>query len=261
MTAFRRTSTLFLAFSHLHECLPAPDTCLASFSSFETLAETLRKTGIARLAFLRHGATAKSQGVDFDRKLTDQGRKQAKEAGSSFGKELLPYHPRLFVSPAPRTVETAELFLQSAGIALDLVNMIKDPILYDGTMQPAGSKLFQKIGYAPLNDYLNAEDDEDRKAAREVLGAYAHNVTEVIAKSTMKDSCSVSLSQNSTLLMVGHAIYLPAVALGIASLLDCDEDSKQLILSTNTLEAQGYLIDTLSGSVRLLVRPSNEATE
>ena len=86
--------------------------------------------------------------------LTDQGRKQVVSAGDSFGKELLPSYHKLLASPAPRTMETAALFVQAACssghgrhdvMANSEVEIQPIQGLYDGTMQPEGSRLFQKI--------------------------------------------------------------------------------------------------------------------
>jgi hypothetical protein len=134
-------------------------------------------------------------------------------------------------------------------------------ILYDGTMQPKGSQLFQKIGYAPLSDYLGASDDDDRRSAQTVLGDYAANVSKVILKATIKSSHLRNVDageRGSTLWLIGHAIYLPAVALHVASLLNCDS-GQELILSTNTQEAEGYLLHIDRREVELLIRDSNKA--
>lgn len=255
MATFKRTRlVLQLAFSHLHEWLPPPKSAMKSYDALEG---TLAKLGISRIALLRHGNTAPAvNNVDFDRVLTDLGRHQAREAGSSFASDLRPLFPKLLVSPAPRTVETAALLLEEAGEKEAQIERI--PVLYDGTMQPMGSQLFRKIGYAPLRNYLDNGDVQDREAAQTVLGAYAHNVTIAMAEAVAALSSRPTHDAGATLWIVGHAIYLPAVALGLSTLLNCDHASQELILSTDTKEAEGYLIDTSLQSVCLLVRPSNK---
>lgn len=57
-----------------------------------------------------------------------------------------------------------------------------------------------------------------------------------------------------TLLIVGHAVYLPAAAMAVCSLLDCPRTSENVILQTNTQEAEGYLINKLEGTATNLVR-------
>jgi len=45
-------------------------------------------------------------------------------------------------------------------------------VLYDGTMQPEGSAIFRKIGYAPLRDYVDNENQADRASMRRLLSSY-----------------------------------------------------------------------------------------
>jgi len=88
--------------------------CSADGALQERLAAALRGRG-ARVAFLRHGNTAKAA-TDFERELTETGRAQATAAGASFGARVLPIE-RALCSPAPRCRETLALFLASAGAA------------------------------------------------------------------------------------------------------------------------------------------------
>jgi Histidine phosphatase superfamily (branch 1) len=129
----------------------------------EMLQSRLHEAGVGKIAFLRHGKTAPSvNGVDFDRLLTAEGRQQATDAGRIMSQDLLPFYPRCLVSPAPRTMETAQLFFQAVAAATCTNNAVADDLasiniqlgpiltLYDGTMQPEGSRLFRQLGYAPL---------------------------------------------------------------------------------------------------------------
>jgi hypothetical protein len=255
-----RRAPLFanLAFSSFHDWLPG-----ISESNSKDFVLRSRDAGVSRIAFLRHGKTAKAEnGVDFDRLLTDEGREQAKEAGLSFGKSLQPFYPVTLVSPAPRTMETANIFLQATG-ATESTRLTPVQSLYDGTMQPKGSQLFQKLGYAPLRDYLDSDDATDRQVARKLLGAYAHTAVDAISEA-MEASSSLSASttagsapttRKSTLCIFGHAIYLPAAALAVASLADCDKNSIEILLSTSTREAEGYLIDFETSKIQYLARP------
>jgi Histidine phosphatase superfamily (branch 1) len=249
----------------LHKCAVEPP-------EFQGLA---RRVGIHRIAFLRHGNTAPAEnGVDFDRVLTPLGREQSREAGWAFGARLFPIR-RVLVSPAPRTVETAQLFLKEAAssaaassskppsparsdtrttVSAHDLSLVQD--LYDGTMQPEGSVLFRKIGYAPLKSYVDANDPADREVARRVLGEYstdvAHEIFQTFLRMVPPDEKHVSASDGATLLVVGHAIYLPAAALGISRLCGCS--NQEIILDTDTKEAQGYCIDLPQSSVTPLVR-------
>ena len=263
------SNTVVVAF---HDLLPCPTDWKVPTHSF---GDKLKEIGISKIFFLRHGQTGKSDTGDFDRILTDKGREQARVAGSSFGKEtLMPIFPKVLVSPAPRTVETARLFLKAATAAaadddtaecnesspFDLVP-VQD--LYDKTMQPDGSKLFAKIGYAPLLDYLEASDDYDRGVARDLLGKYATVAVDAIYNEVLdKKNENVSSRQTTsigpcTLLVVAHAIYLPAATLGLASVVGCNSSSDlQIPLSMNTQEAEGYLIDLSSRTLAYISRPT-----
>ena len=253
----RRTQwVLNLAFSHsnVHEWL-LPSTGGEAFRSL------CGKAGVSRVAFLRHGRTAPKpeNGIDFDRLLTEEGRDQAREAGSSFGSELKPYYSQMLVSPAPRTMETAKLLLGAANVPPTSCNIKPVQSLYDGTMQPKGSQLFQKLGYAPLRDYVDSSDAKDREVSRSLLGAYATTVIDTMVD-TMQSSAAASATSvdDGTLWMVGHAIYLPAAALGVASIVECDEAGIETILSRNIKESEGFLIDIRQSKVSYLSRPSSQ---
>jgi hypothetical protein len=246
-----------LAFSSFHDWLPG-----ISESNSKDFAQRSRDAGVSQIAFLRHGKTGKAEnGVDFDRLLTDEGREQAKEAGLSFGLSLQPFYPVTLVSPAPRTLETAQIFLQAAG-ATESTRLTPVQSLYDGTMQPKGSQLFQKLGYAPLRDYLDSDDATDRQVARTLLGAYAHTavdaILEAIEPSSSASTTATTTNGTDTLCFFGHAIYLPAAALGVASLAGCDKDCIEILLSTSTQEAEGYLIDLEASKIHYLARPPKQ---
>jgi hypothetical protein len=163
-----------------------------------------------------------------------------------------------FVSAAPRTIETAKIFLEAAGCD-DSIELNPVQLTYDGTMQPEGSVLFKKLGYSPLLSYLDNDDANDRAAAQKVLGKYASDMAKAIVDVARSDD-TIELKGEMdgwTLWFVGHAIYLPSAALAVASLAYCNDAAKDLILTTSTQEAEGYLIDIQQPSVRYLARPSN----
>jgi hypothetical protein len=216
---------------------------VAPGADFKEAAHAAR---VQRIGFLRHGNTLPASN-DWERPLSEIGRQQAIEAGQSFGKELEPYHLYLLVSPAPRTMETARLFCPAA-------SLLPIQSLYDGTMQPGGSAIFRKIGYAPLLDYLENKNPQERKLMHHLLGAYARETTTAIINH-LKETQS---SEDCTLWIVGHAIYLPSAVVGLAQAAGFDSDSFQVALSTPTQEAEGYLVDFETQSVRYLQRPSNK---
>ena len=214
--------------------------------------KVLASSGIGRVAFLRHGNTAPAAGVDFNRQLTDLGRNQAREAGSSYGVDLKPFYPLVLCSPAPRCVETANIFLAAACSDQEHPDFLFDQNLYDGTMQPEGSKLFKKIGYAPLRSYYEDPDEADRNTAHEILGAYSEtalNAIQIVAATNGDIG-----EHNCTLILFAHAVYLPAAAFGFASVCGCSNNDLDGILDCNTKEGEGFLVDT-SGKSSLLFRP------
>ena len=74
---------------------------------------------------------------------------------------------------------------------------------------------------------------------------------------TTSVTSAASSDKATTLWIVGHAIYLPAAALGVASLLDCHSEGMETILSCNTQEAEAYLIDLETCRASYLTRPSS----
>lgn len=250
-----------LAFASFHKWLPGAPVENAN----ELVQRSRNAAGISKICFLRHGNTGKVQknGQDRERVLTDLGKEQATQAGVSFGEGLGPFYPVTLVSPVSRTVETAKLFLEASNAAADSTTLKPADALYDGTMQPEGSRLFRKLGYAPLSDYLdNNNDNADKQAARVVLGEYARTaVSELLqvipAESTVETTRTAAVAQqdsNYTLLFVGHAVYLPAAALAVASLAGCDQPSIDLLLSRSTQEAEGFLIDLQDSTATYLER-------
>lgn len=247
------------------------DSILTSHEVTDFLS-SVQRAGISRVGFLRHGKTNPKplDGADFDRLLTDEGRKQATTAGSLFGNELRPIYPRLLVSPSPRTVETASLFLNAAlgSDWEDQVDVIPVQGLYDGTMQPEGSLLFQKIGYAPLRDYVDIDAAKmnrnervenydfrvDVQVAQKLLTSYAKITLEAIRSATASSNGVEVDSHGQTLWVVAHAVYLPAATLGLAAVAGCDESSRDVILGSSTQEAEGYLIDLKESRATYLSR-------
>jgi hypothetical protein len=71
---------------------------------------------------------------------------------------------------------------------------------------------------------------------------------------TLNDSVVGSHEDNFTLCFIGHAIYLPAAALGVSSLIGCEQTEMDVILTTNTREAEGYVLDLKARKVSYLSR-------
>ena len=147
-------------------------------------------------------------------------------------------------------METAQIFVRDE-LNQQHVSLQGIQALYDDTMQPEGSRLFQKIGYAPLRDYW--EDPSDGAVAREILGSYGVTFLETVCdRLSQHEEVSSSGGPTSTLLFVGHAIYLPSAALVVAQAAGCD--NLDVVWSTNTQEAEGYLVDLEHQTVSTLCR-------
>ncbi len=266
-----RGQPLLLLPSTQHPLLPLPID-VADTSNHVPLApseiqRTFLESGITKVAFIRHGNTAPSSN-DFERTLTDLGRSQSRAAGASYGIDLYPFCDEALCSSAPRCVETANLFLESMAETMQQDNhgeyampkLSLQDNLYDGTMQPEGSRLFAKIGYAPVRSYLDSENLDDVEAARSVLGIYARSSLDTMFSAATKErnhneTPDVDVVRTRTLLFFAHAVYLPSAALCLAAALDCN-DGMDLILDTNTKEAEGYCIDVDKENVSLLCRPA-----
>jgi len=208
----------------------------------KNVLESLQRGGISRVAFVRHGQTGPKQGSDFDRQLTVEGRHQVETARKSYMDSLQPMYSRAMVSPAPRTMETARILLEG----YPHVDIREVPVIYDATMQPEGSKLFKQLGYAPLRDYIEHENTDVRSTARDVLFGYASNVF-----NTLPDHLT-DREEGSTLLIIGHAIYLPSLTYTLAGQLG--SEALDTVLDCNTQEAEGYLLDLSNGKVNTLKR-------
>jgi len=256
----------------LHPWLPPPppssyNNMASNSHTLDLVQPTLVEKGIGRIAFLRHANTLPKpvveNGTDFDRQVSPKGQEQAKEAGQTFARDLTPFYSKMFASPSPRTVETAKIVLETIpnhdGIEID-TSLYE---LYDMSAQPGSGRLFEKHGYAPLQTYVNdGTNKQDCVDARIGFGTYSHTCIHALLNALLADTSappSLNSDTTTTLWVVGHAMYLPSIVLGLATLLDCDEESKDLVLATNTKEAEGYLLDVEHKNVRLLQRPSTSS--
>ena len=237
--------------------LPLPS-LEANTKSASDIQYAFAKSNINRVAFIRHGNTAPAD-VDFERTLTELGRSQSSIAGASYGtQQLYPYYKEAVLKLMEE--EADELFVMPQ---LELHSK-----LYDGTMQPEGSRLFRSIGYAPLRQYVQNANEDDGASARCILGEYAKTsldtIWDVVKDHTFLVDAAESLEER-TLLFFAHAIYLPSAALGFATAIGCrdtnaeeeEDTSVDLILDTNTKEAEGYCVQIDTQTVSLLCRPES----
>ena len=181
------------------------------------------------VVFLRHGNTGKAE-VDIDRALTERGREQAVSAADFL--RGLPVAPLVACSSAGRCVETVTLALRAAGHAFELVTC---PSIYDVIFQPSSTaEVWTRLGYAPLRAY-RAEGaaicDRFDEYARVCLAEIDGVAAKVVANGARR-----------TLVVCGHAVYLPSLALALATRRNLPQASLDAILDCNTPEAGGYLV-------------------
>lgn len=220
----------------------------------EEFLEKLTAHSIHRIAFIRHAKTLPApDGIDFNRQLSEAGRSQARQAAASYGRfDLLPYFPLAMASPSHRTMDTAKLFLDENKTFGPKVEIRQIDIAYDETMQPEGSDLLNDFGHGPLRNYLESRDRLDRETSRQLLGKYACDIAEAIVQTISGEEKRSEDSKPSTLLFFGHEIYLPSVALKVASLAGIEEPMVECLLDTATYEAEGYLVDVNVKTCRYL---------
>ena len=199
------------------------------------------------VAFVRHGNTGPAAS-DLARALTDLGRQQCRSAAEGYVKRLAPIAPLVACSPAGRCVETATIALDEGklvegGKAAFL--LVTCPSIYDVMMQPnSSSEIWKKLGYSPLRAYR-----EGGQAIIDRLESYADTCLDEIAGVAARNSGSGD-GERRTLVVCGHAVYLPSMALALASERQLGQTAIDAILDFNTTEVSGYLIK--SDSVELL---------
>lgn len=195
-------------------------------------AQALRVTlADVDVCFIRHGNTNKAP-VDFDRTLTPKGEAQAAAARAYLSQ--MPLLKAIAVSsPATRCVQTASIALAGQGVR----TVQPAQKIYDALLQPS-SEAFGRLGYAPLRSY-RAEGAE----MTALLDNYAIGVLDQVAELLDGvDVASDDVQQRPTLVIFGHAVYLPAVALLLAQRRGHSDAELDKVLRTNTKEACGFWV-------------------
>lgn len=280
--------------------LPAPTIKKPAMEGPQEFNDNIKKAGIIRIAFLRCGmgktlerkidyrkalkspeTIYDAEAIDYNRPLSREGKSQARLAGQSFGVQVLPpYFPEALVSPARRGLETAQIFLEKAGVAENLYSVTQEPgkvmikntedlyermiinLAYETDMEgliAEGHEEFERLGDRPLMEYLVPQSkDQKMNIIRKVLGEYGYYALERI-----NQLCCLDTSQNwglgginkGTLLIISHKVYLQAAALAVASYTGCPEETKEFILNARVRPAECLLVDIVKHSTDLLERP------
>jgi hypothetical protein len=145
--------------------------------------------------------------------------------------------PAAISSPADRCEETTR------GVLGEEIEIILVPTIYDATLQPKGSELFDKFGYNSLRVYHEG-------GGKEYLDSYARTAISDIKALR----CTSEIVLDRTLFIFGHAVYSNAIALHLAQLLQLSEQEQSLALDTPLGETDGFLVSD-DGIVHLLTPP------
>ena len=209
------------------------------------------------VAFIRHANTNKAED-DLARKLTDLGRTQCAAAASGYMSRLLaPTAPFALTSPAVRCTETAKLVLAQHSPVPELE---ENESIYDGMLQPGAYEAFSRLGYASLFAYLSdgpTTKDLLDAHGEQVVGAMGATVT-VRAALAAADHGTESVSERSTLCVFGHAVYLNAAALRLATLRAHPAACLDEIMHTSIGEACGIWVGGVES--RILRIPDSGGT-
>mmetsp|Transcript_46643 Transcript_46643/g.110563 ORF Transcript_46643/g.110563 Transcript_46643/m.110563 type:complete len:255 (+) Transcript_46643:117-881(+) len=205
----------------------------------DKLAAALEAAKITRIVLIRHANAAPPDGSkpkkgeipihdwqrdDQMRPLTEKGKQQAAVAREWFQTQIgVPNNKILITSGARRASETLQLLAEQkakkqgfmAGllgcgkadtlgmeVAMDVL-----PSLHPAGIAPACEALFDKNGYAPLQKFYDMEGGE------QAFAEYA----EIVAGEMVQLAAKVEKAPGSTVSLFGHAVFLNAVAMMLAS--------------------------------------------
>ena len=221
---------------------------MSNTSSLAAARSLLARAPSRSIVLVRHGNTgsaAEVGGVDFDRVLSAKGTAQCDVAVRAWLPALQRQHhlaPDALVvcSSAGRCVDTARrIFGERA-------QLLECAALYDGTMQPASSTLFDKLGYAPLRPY----HEEEGGAA--LLQAYAEQALAQVE--TLVAGARVAAAGGgggaSPWVICCHAIYTNQLCLALAEAMGLSGAALAVPLDTNLQETDGFVVSE-AGVVRL----------
>jgi len=248
-------------------------------------AAALDAAGVRRVLFIRHanaappGGKKKSEynGIhdwqrdDQLRPLTEKGKQQAEVARNAWflPDVTLQSHKCLCSSGARRAAETLQLlgaaeaevkktsilasFLGcSSASAVSVAQMEAQsqlvPSLHPAGISPKCEELFDKNGYAPLRKFYSMEGGE---------GAFA-DYGEIVCKEIAALCPQVAGQSGDTISFFGHAVFLNAVAMQLATAWGQSEETRQKLIDMDLGEAEGIMLERDGSSVQIThktVRP------
>lgn len=192
---------------------------------------------MATITFLRHGNAAPHE-EDRLRPLSERGRAQASERRAKLGN---PTFDLIIASDSVRARKTAEIVSGEQEIYILDVSLLLPP------PDPDIDGLFERLGYAPLQTYLNANTPGTQKLTEYARQAAGEIVT-IVAESVWASGLDDDSSDEYKVLAVGHAIILSLVGLSIcrAPLGSTSAglgDITSSMLSLNLSECEGFQFD------------------
>lgn len=187
---------------------------------------------MATITFIRHGHTEWHED-DLQRVLSARGTEHAVECRVKLGN---PSFDLMLVSRAIRTRQTGEIISGSQKIGAEEIHSLLPP------PDPDLDALFNKLGYAPLRAYLDADN----------LGAQKLMYWAQVAASNIRDKVimralgleSGRASGGLSILVVGHAVVLPAVGFELCRTVTGDlPDECGEVMLLNLGECEGFQLD------------------
>ncbi len=220
------------------------------------------------LVLVRHGNTSQAP-RDFDRPLSDKGRAQCVRVRTTgwLPNVARDYRIQLVIhSSARRCGETINEILKgqpsnAEGQPLSLSTppppkLVSESAIYDDILQPQAKGLYASCGHAPISDYFQ------QPGGREFLLSYADKVLSRLVHLSRSDSSthsSPSLSdpddcRGSAMVVVGHSIYLNALAYRLAEEAELPDKDMDLALHSCLDETDGFLLtqDPAAPAMQLL---------
>jgi len=177
---------------------------------------------------IRHANAPKMEGQpDETRKLSEEGREKARKCGTELGK---PNADLVLAPPCLRHRETAILVTGPENRAPTII--VPELFTPSGPDEKILNAAFNRFGYEPLGSYL----DKGSNAEVQCLRRFGITSWAAVISATERHSPALRFYGGRDpfvkVVVIGSAIYIPAMLLAAAS--DLDEETKQAILDWNT---------------------------
>lgn len=176
--------------------------------------------------------------------LTQKGYDQCSQASDAWFKHL-PLRA-ILSSPARRAAETAMRMMaayeteESKRESLYL-RMVESS--HPAGMSETCESLFETMGYAPLQNFFDAENGE------QAFMDYADRVCEEMGRAMNGPAFAetAAATEGTCIALFGHAVFLNAIAYKVAQAAGSSDEMKKYLLSMDLGETQGIFIDLATG--------------